>query len=261
MPLTLCAVAGAAVNSARASACADASGRAGAYSDAPGNRRVDNEAAACASEQDDGVGNVVDDDQKNNLDARDNHDDDDGSQLTFHGGVYVVANRDNRGTYVGCAWTSFYHRLRQHNREIKGGAKATAGSRTWHHRLLVTGFTSHRKALSFEWYVKRYRLKRSARSRTSVRDPVTRRRMQIERLLAEFGSTRFPGLTLHTFAPSTAGCTCFDCFNKGLAPGQVGQQMRMIIPHKIPRTKHAPSAACQTDDANVAAKRADPHSA
>jgi predicted GIY-YIG superfamily endonuclease len=160
-----------------------------------------------------------------------------GAQRPCHVGVYVLANRDNRGTYVGCAWTSFHHRLRQHNREIKGGARATAGSRTWHHRLLVTGFASHKNALSFEWYVKRYRVDRSARARASVRDPVARRRLQIERLLAEFGTTRFPGLTLHAFEPGGAGCVCFACCNQGRAPGQAGQKARFIVPFTLVRAK------------------------
>ena len=153
----------------------------------------------------------------------------DAGPIPHNVGVYVIANLDNKRTYVGCAWTSFHHRLRQHNREIKGGAAATAVARNWHHRLLVTGFTSRKKALSFEWYVKRYRVDRSTRSRASVRDPVARRRLQIEMLLNKFGSTQFPGLTLHAFDSGAPSCHCFDCCNK----------MRRNAPRT---TKHAPRA-------------------
>ena len=186
-----------------------------------------------------------------------------GKGSLHHGGVYVLANLENRRTYVGCAWSSFHHRLRQHNREIKGGARATAGSCTWHHRLLVTGFTgikAHVTALSFEWYVKRYRrFDKTAWKGVDMRDPVARRRRQIELLLRKFGSTKFQGLSLHEFAPpprprllpsssapssssapttsSTRSstpltCRCFDCFNRGLPPGEIGQRMRMIRPSR-----------------------------
>lgn len=44
-------------------------------------------------------------------------------------------------------------RLKQHNREISGGARATQG-RNWHHVMIVSGFPTKRDALQFEWYWK-----------------------------------------------------------------------------------------------------------
>lgn len=41
-------------------------------------------------------------------------------------------------------------RLRQHNREIVGGARATAG-RKWKHVCVLSGFPTRRSALQFEW--------------------------------------------------------------------------------------------------------------
>lgn len=41
-------------------------------------------------------------------------------------------------------------RLRQHNREIAGGARATAG-RKWKHVCVLSGFPTRRSALQFEW--------------------------------------------------------------------------------------------------------------
>lgn len=52
-------------------------------------------------------------------------------------------------TYVG-ATVDPARRLRQHNGEICGGARATAG-RHWRRRFLVGGFADERAALRFEW--------------------------------------------------------------------------------------------------------------
>jgi predicted GIY-YIG superfamily endonuclease len=52
-------------------------------------------------------------------------------------------------TYVG-ATVNPDRRLRQHNGELSGGARATAG-RLWRRRFLVGGFREERAALRFEW--------------------------------------------------------------------------------------------------------------
>lgn len=52
-------------------------------------------------------------------------------------------------TYVG-ATVNPDRRLRQHNGELSGGARATAGRR-WRRRFLVGGFREEREALRFEW--------------------------------------------------------------------------------------------------------------
>jgi predicted GIY-YIG superfamily endonuclease len=52
-------------------------------------------------------------------------------------------------TYVG-ATIDPARRLRQHNGELTGGARATSGRR-WARRFLVGGFTDERAALRFEW--------------------------------------------------------------------------------------------------------------
>ncbi len=44
-------------------------------------------------------------------------------------------------------------RLRQHNREISGGAKATQVGK-WEIYVLMTGFNTHNNALSCEWKIK-----------------------------------------------------------------------------------------------------------
>jgi len=45
-------------------------------------------------------------------------------------------------------------RLRQHNGEISGGAKATKGKGVWEIYFLMTGFKTHNNALSCEWKIK-----------------------------------------------------------------------------------------------------------
>jgi structure-specific endonuclease subunit SLX1 len=55
----------------------------------------------------------------------------------------------NAKTYVG-ATVNPDRRLRQHNGELVGGARATAG-RKWARRFLVGGFADERAALRFEW--------------------------------------------------------------------------------------------------------------
>jgi len=52
-------------------------------------------------------------------------------------------------TYVG-ATVNPTRRLRQHNGELAGGARATKG-RAWTRRFLVGGFADERAALRFEW--------------------------------------------------------------------------------------------------------------
>lgn len=52
-------------------------------------------------------------------------------------------------SYVGCT-NNLERRLRQHNGEITGGARATKG-KAWKRILSVTGFPDQQSALQFEW--------------------------------------------------------------------------------------------------------------
>jgi predicted GIY-YIG superfamily endonuclease len=65
---------------------------------------------------------------------------------------YCIRNEKKTKTYVG-ATNHFCRRIRQHNREIVGGAKATGGHK-WHKIILVHGFNTRHDLLSFEWHFK-----------------------------------------------------------------------------------------------------------
>ena len=62
---------------------------------------------------------------------------------------YLLEASDTNKTYIG-ATVDPDRRLRQHNGQIGGGAKATRGH-TWHRVALVSGFPDERAALQFEW--------------------------------------------------------------------------------------------------------------
>ena len=63
--------------------------------------------------------------------------------------MYVLASETSRRTYVGVT-NNFTRRLRQHNGEIKGGAKATRAARPWKPILHVCGLDK-KTALRLEW--------------------------------------------------------------------------------------------------------------
>jgi len=67
--------------------------------------------------------------------------------------VYLLECSDG-ATYVG-ATIDLERRLRQHNKEIKGGAHATSikvnQGKIWHRVCYVSGFPTWQCALQFEW--------------------------------------------------------------------------------------------------------------
>lgn len=71
---------------------------------------------------------------------------------------YILRNTDNKDknrTYNGFT-NNPAKRIRQHNQEIKGGAKYTKkyGNKTWEIYVLVTGFPTSQNALQCEWRIK-----------------------------------------------------------------------------------------------------------
>jgi structure-specific endonuclease subunit SLX1 len=100
--------------------------------------------------------------------------------------VYLLIST-NRNTYVG-ATVNLNRRLRQHNKEIKGGAYATsikvAQGETWTRAVYVSGFPSWKAALQFEWSWKNLSRKISLKV-----DPLERRMTALKNLLSLEQST------------------------------------------------------------------------
>jgi len=94
--------------------------------------------------------------------------------------VYLLVSTSG-STYVG-ATVDLERRLRQHNKEIKGGAHATgvkvAQGETWTRAAHVSGFPDWQAALQFEW-----RFKQLSRKLPSNMLPLERRLMALKTLL------------------------------------------------------------------------------
>ena len=95
--------------------------------------------------------------------------------------VYLLLSSDN-STYVG-ATIDLDRRLRQHNKEIKGGAFATGTKvekgELWIRAAHVEGFPDWQAALQFEW-----RWKQLTRKITATKKPLERRIIALKQLLA-----------------------------------------------------------------------------
>ena len=94
--------------------------------------------------------------------------------------VYLLLSSDN-STYVG-ATVDLERRLRQHNKEIKGGAHATGAKvekgEIWIRAAHVEGFPDWQAALQFEW-----RWKQLTRKITNLKNPLERRMIALNQLI------------------------------------------------------------------------------
>jgi predicted GIY-YIG superfamily endonuclease len=95
--------------------------------------------------------------------------------------VYLL-EATNKSTYVG-ATVDLVKRLRQHNKEIKGGAHATSAKvnkgEIWTRVCHVEGFPDWSAALQFEW-----RWKQLSRKLSPHLKPLDRRTQALRQLLA-----------------------------------------------------------------------------
>jgi predicted GIY-YIG superfamily endonuclease len=100
--------------------------------------------------------------------------------------VYLLLCSDN-STYVG-ATVDLNHRLRQHNNELKGGARATTmkvkQGKIWQRVCHIANFPDWRSALQFEW-----RWKQLSRKLPHSIHPLERRMMALKELLSLEKST------------------------------------------------------------------------
>ena len=77
--------------------------------------------------------------------------------------VYILKS-DNR-TYVGMT-NNFFRRFRQHNKEIKGGAKYTSKYTNWYPICIIDGFKDKKSACQCEW-----RIKQNIRGKNNFKGP------------------------------------------------------------------------------------------
>jgi structure-specific endonuclease subunit SLX1 len=91
--------------------------------------------------------------------------------------VYLLINKAGTRSYVG-ATVDPNRRLRQHNGELVGGARATRGD-VWERVCLVSGFPDERAALQFEWMWKHL-----TRRSVTIKGVLERRRHALEQMIA-----------------------------------------------------------------------------
>ena len=99
--------------------------------------------------------------------------------------VYCLISTDG-STYIG-ATVDLEHRLRQHNKELVGGARITSrkvvAGHSWSCYCYVEGFPNWQACLQFEW-----RWKQISR-KISNENPLERRKLALEKLLSLERST------------------------------------------------------------------------
>lgn len=96
---------------------------------------------------------------------------------------YLIYTSDEKHTYIG-ATNDPLRRLRQHNQEITGGAKATSIQHhkglTWSLGCYLSNIPEWRSALQIEW-----RWKQLGRTQYKhIRDPIQRRLVSLKKLLS-----------------------------------------------------------------------------
>ena len=98
--------------------------------------------------------------------------------------VYLLESSSKRTTYVG-ATVNLERRLRQHNKELSGGAHATgakvARGETWRRACHVTGFPTWQAALQFEWRFKQLTRREPSSAKQT---PLERRQAALQKLMS-----------------------------------------------------------------------------
>ena len=103
--------------------------------------------------------------------------------------VYFIKST-NGSTYIG-ATVNLDKRIRQHNKEIKGGATATSikvlQGEIWSYHCYVENFPSYNEALKFEWRWKQ--ISRQLQNKNPSQKPIEKRIEALNILLALDKST------------------------------------------------------------------------
>jgi len=125
--------------------------------------------------------------------------------------MYVYLLYCDNCTYVG-ATVDLNRRLRQHNKEITGGAMATGrkvtNGKTWKRICHVSGFPDWKSTLQFEWRWKQI-------TRTLPKDePVSRRMTALKKLLSLERSTSNAIPYIEWETQPIINFECDECENK-----------------------------------------------
>jgi structure-specific endonuclease subunit SLX1 len=103
--------------------------------------------------------------------------------------VYFIKST-NGSTYIG-ATVNLDKRIRQHNKEIKGGATATSikvlQGEIWSYHCYIENFPSYNEALKFEWRWKQ--ISRQLQKKNPSQKPIEKRLEALNILLALDKST------------------------------------------------------------------------
>ena len=106
---------------------------------------------------------------------------------------YIIASHDRRRTYAGST-NNLVRRIKQHDRKIVGGARATTGFAPSQLLAVVRGFGSSRvDALRFEWRLKSHR--NWFKNLRRISNPILRREKLLEEAMV-WASIHLPNLRL-----------------------------------------------------------------
>lgn len=117
--------------------------------------------------------------------------------------VYVLWNAARTHTYAGYT-VNPKRRLRQHNGEIKGGAKYTSKYGPWSFAFVIACDTwDNHKALSFEWHIKPH-----SRKILGLGFSAIQRRFDL--LCKAIGHPKFKELDFHIMSDQKAMMECIS---------------------------------------------------
>ncbi|XP_078152279.1 excinuclease ABC, C subunit, N-terminal [Carex rostrata] len=105
--------------------------------------------------------------------------------------VYLIVSSRLPRTYVGVT-TNFTRRLKQHNGELKGGAKASSAGRPWSLACIIRGFENRSEACEFEskWKNISKKMTRKKKEENPINSLLRHREEALNKVETSFDSSR-----------------------------------------------------------------------